>query len=610
MCGIAGWVDYNKNLQHENQIADKMSRTLAKRGPDEHGSLFTTHALLLHRRLSVIDKNGGRQPMTFSNAGETYTITYNGELYNTNEIRNKLLLKGFNFESHSDTEVVLKSYIYWKNECLEHFNGIFGFGVWEHNSKKLFLARDRIGVKPLFFVDYNNGIIFGSEIKTLLAHPKIRPEVSKEGLNEIFLLGPARTASMGIVGGIKELERGNYLEFTHNRIFKKKYWQIRAKEFYDGEKIAIKKVKALIFDAIKRQLVSDVPLCTFLSGGLDSSIISTVAAEHYKNLNNTKLTTYSVDYKDNHKYFIKSFFQPNSDKEYIKTMSNFLSSNHKNIILDNFALINALDESTFARDLPGMADIDSSLLLFCKEIKKDFTVALSGECADEIFGGYPWYHDKKLLFFDGFPWSRSLEIRKNIVRENFLINPDEYVREKYLQTINTVDKLPTDTKFNNRIREMFILNLDWFMQTLLDRKDRMSMFSGLEIRVPFCDHRIVEYAYNMPWSIKTLNGREKGIVREALKNTLPKNIVERKKSPYPKTFNPFYMQAVSKEVIKILHKKTLLKEILNHNFIINIIENPEKIKDPWYGQLMGAPQVLAYIVQLDRWFDRYKIQII
>lgn len=609
MCGIAGWLDWEKDIS-ESDCISAMSESLRRRGPDESGIYVDKNICLIHRRLVVVDPENGKQPMTFNFNDRKYTVVYNGELYNTNEIRRELEGLGHSFRGHSDTEVLLKSFVQWGKDCVNKLNGIFAFAVWDDSNKELFLARDRIGVKPLFFYFYNSGIIFASEIKTLLCNPIVKPVVDEVGLKEIFFMGPGRTPGNGVIKGVEELKPGEYMAFSKNKTTKNFYWKLQAKEFEDSLSVAIEKTRFLVTNSINRQLVSDKPLCCFLSGGLDSSIISKVASDYYRKENKT-LCTYSVDYVDNEKYFKKNKYQPNSDLEYINIMVNYIKSNHKTVTLSNGTLANALYDSTLARDLPGMADIDSSLLLFCKEIKKDFTVALSGECADEIFGGYPWYHDREILFDETFPWSRSLNIRRNILKEGFLKSGENYVQEKYLSTIKDVPKLNGESKINARMREMFILNIKWFMQTLLDRKDRMSMYNGLEVRVPFCDYRIVEYAFNMPWEIKALNGREKGVLREAMKGILPYEIIYRKKSPYPKTHNPVYMKAVSDKVKTILQDKTsVLSSILDYNKVVDLIENEEKVNENWYGQLMRVPQIMAYIIQIDCWMKKYKIDLI
>lgn len=610
MCGIAGWLSKEQNLSDKSFAINKMSETLIRRGPNEDGVYIERNAALIHRRLAVIDIEHGKQPMVYADCEEKYVLVYNGELYNTDEVRSQLLVNGFKFEGHSDTEVVLKAYVKWKEKCATKLSGIFAFAVYEIKRKRLFLCRDRIGVKPLFYSHINGEFLFASQIKTLLASGIVPAEIDDKGLYEIFFLGPARTPGQGVFRNIEEILPGEYAFFENGILRKEKYFTIKALEHSETEKETIEHTRYLIEDSIQRQLVSDVPLCCFLSGGLDSSIITQTASDYLKQTGKGRLNTYSVEYKDNHKYFERSLYQPNSDTEYISMMIKSADTNHHQIILDNILLGEALPQATLARDLPGMADVDSSLLLFCKEIKKDFTVALSGECADELFGGYPWYHNKDILFEECFPWSRSQDIRRRILKKGILPKGEEYVLERYRDTVNSVDKLPSDSKLNCRMREMFMLNFNWFMQCLLDRKDRMSMDCGLEVRVPFCDYRIVEYAYNMPWELKALSGREKGIVRKAFEGILPDEICYRKKSPYPKTHNPLYFDFVSRKVLDILDTKTALTELLDKDGILSIIEKPDSISSPWYGQLMRAPQILAYIIQLDTWFREFDVKIV
>lgn len=610
MCGIAGWLDNTIDLRDKTDILSQMSQSLSKRGPDENAIELYKDCAMIHRRLVVIDKENGKQPMTASMGDKTYVIAYNGELYNTDELRQSLIKKGFRFNGHSDTEVVLKSYMYWGSDCAKMLNGIFAFGVYEVHSKKLFLCRDRIGVKPLFYHVEKNRLLFASEIKTLLKSRVIKPAVDENGLYEVFFLGPARTPGNGIFKGINELLPGEMATYFRGKLTKEKYFKITAKPHTDTEEQTIERTRYLLSDSIKRQLITDMPMCFFLSGGLDSSIICKVASNHYKENNLGNISTYSVEYQGNDKYFKKSLFQPTADVEFINSMVTNTNSNHTQIILDNRNLFEALLPSVDARDLPGMADVDSSLLLFCGEIKKNYTVALSGECADELFGGYPWYHNKNILFEQCFPWSRSQEIRRSILKKGILPKGEDYVYQKYSDTIKMTDKLSSDSVVSARMREMFMLNFYWFMQCLLERKDRCSMYNGLEVRVPFCDYRLVEYAYNMPWELKAYNGREKGIVRKAFEDILPNDICWRKKSPYPKTHNPLYMQLCAGKVHEILERKTgVINEFIDAAGISEIIKNPDKISSPWYGQLMRAPQILAYIIELDYWFEKYGIDI-
>ena len=604
MCGIAGILSDSIDLRNEKECIWKVSNSLKMRGPDSRGEYIEKSAALIHRRLAVIDVKRGAQPMSFG----AYTIVYNGELYNTAEVRRELERFGYRFETDCDTEVVLKAFHMWKEKSAERFNGIFAYGIYNNEDGSLFLCRDRIGVKPLYYSHIAGTFAFASRMESLLYVKGVMPVCSREGLNEIFMLGPAKTIGKTVFRDIKELPPASYMLFKDGKISINSYWKLKAQPFEDDEVSAQEKTHFLVTDAIRRQLVSDAPLCTFLSGGLDSSIISKVASDYFRDDGKT-LSTYSVDYDDNEKYFQASAFQPNKDSDYINLISDYIGSEHHNIVLNNTSVADALIDAAIARNSPGFTDVDSSLLLFCKEVKKNFTVALSGECADEIFGGYPWYHRSEILFEETFPWSRSTDIRKSILKEGFLPEGEEYARAAYLQTVHKTDKLPSDSALEARMREMFVLNLDWFMQTLLVRKDVMSMESSLEVRVPFCDWRIVEYAYNMPWSIKAYSGREKGILRKAFENELPEVITWRKKSPYPKTFNPVYLREVCKMAEYVLSDKTCpLYDMLNRSAVYQLMQNPESMKEPWYGQLMRTPQVLAYIVQVYVWIRKYNIE--
>ena len=609
MCGIAGWLDQKRNMEELGAELSAMSESLRKRGPDEHGEYIKRHFALLHRRLSVIDPQNGQQPMSTLYDGEKYTIVYNGELYNTEELREELRQAGFGFGTRSDTEVLLKAYCYYKEDCAKKLNGIFAFAVLEECSGRLFLCRDRVGVKPLFYHTYHDGIIFGSEIKAILSSGMVAPAVGEEGLYELFFLGPARTPGNGIFKGISELLPGEYAVYEDGRLQKTRYYHLTAHEHEEDEIQTIEKTRYLLTDAIQRQLVSDVPMCFFLSGGLDSSLICQTAANSEK-YRHQMIDTYSVEYAENQQYFQRSLFQPNADYEYIGMMVQSTGSRHHEIVLDNEKVVEALYPSVRARDLPGYVDIDSSLLLFCKEIKKRFTVALSGECADELFGGYPWFHNQDILFEDCFPWSREQDIRRQVLKKGILPRGEEYVREKYLDTLKEADSLKSDSKVDKRMREMFALNYYWFMQCLLERKDRCSMWSGLEVRVPFCDARLVDYAYNMPWELKAYSGREKGIIRKAFEDILPKEIVYRKKSPYPKTHHPVYMKLCADKVREILADRSRkINSLISAEGVEEIIERPDSLRSPWYGQLMKAPQILAYLIELDDWLENYHVTI-
>lgn len=610
MCAIAGIIDFDGRDIHIDE--EKLLDTMARRGPDQRGTYRRGPARLLHTRLAVVDPAGGRQPFVLSARGGL-ALVYNGELYNTVELRNVLVGLGHRFEGHSDTEVVAHSYAEWGADCVKRFNGIFAFAVWEEEGQRLFLARDRMGVKPLFFSLAGDRLCFASEIKTLLECPGVSRKVGREGLLEVMLLGPGRTPGCGVFRDIRELEGAccAYYSKTGWRVWR--YWMPEDLDTAETFEDAAAHVRELVADAVERQLVSDVPVCAFLSGGLDSGIISAIADKAFY-LRGERLHTFSVTYRDNAKYFTAGKFQPNSDDDYIDLMASSLHGEHHRVVLDSGDVAAALYEAAEARDLPGMADVDSSLLLFCREVKHHATVALSGECADEVFGGYPWYRDPSVRERDGFPWAQSTAYRASFLRPEVLAGADpfEYVDSRYRATLAEAPVLPGRAGLERRMRELMWLNLRWFMQTLLERKDRMSMWSGLEVRVPFCDWRLVQYLYTVPWAYKNRQGREKGLLRQAMAGLLPEEILWRKKSPYPKTHHPAYLAAVSGMLRKALDRPGApLLDVVRREAAEELLADPSHgAGTPWYGQLMARPQTIAYLVQVNHWLEHYRIELV
>lgn len=553
--------------------------------------------------------------MACRQGGTVFVLTYNGELYNTSELRDELEQKGHIFRSRSDTEVLLHAYMEWREACPGKLNGIFAFAVWDTKEEALFIARDRMGVKPLFYAFCGSLFLFGSEQKAILAHPCMRPAVGEEGLLEIFMLGPTHTPGSGVFKGIMELRPGYCAKYNRRGLRLSRYWRLESRIHKDGLTETAAHVRELFCDAVKRQLVSDVPLGALLSGGLDSSAITAVASRFCELEGKGDLSTFSVDFYDNDRYFRPDLFQPESDLPYIKRVSERFGTVHHDVTLDVDLTADALIEAVRARDLPGMADIDSSLYLFCREIKKKVTVGLSGESADEIFGGYPWFHHPEMAGAVSFPWSRRLRERIKLlapgIREK--VHPEEYVSQRYSDSLMETPRLSGEDAAEDRRRELFYLNITWFLAALLERKDRMSMASGLEIRVPFCDHRLVEYVWNIPWRMKTYGGLSKGILRLAFSDVLPQEVLLRKKSPYPKTHHPGYLQAVRARLQAVLdHPASPLLQVVDRKAARDLIlseDNGNGVSQPWFGQLMTGPQFLAYLLQIHYWLDEYHVAI-
>lgn len=613
MCGFCGIVNFDKDISQDRHVIKEMFDTLSLRGPDEDGLFLDRHVNFGHKRLIVIDPENGSQPMSFSYQGNKYTIVYNGQIYNTKELKKILIDNGFDFEGHSDTEVLLKSYVHFGYELPKFLNGIFSFAIWDYKRKELFMCRDHFGIKPFFYTFTNNNFIFASEIKAILKHPDASSAVDDLGICELFGIGPSHTPGLTPFKEIFELKPGYFAVFDENGLKMEQYFSLETKPHEDSFDETCEKIKFYLEDSITRQLVSDVPLGMMLSGGLDSSIITAYASKHFENCKDM-FKTFSVDYVDNDINFKKSDFQPNSDKEFIDLMIDRFGCNHTNIVLDTPELANALKQAMIARDMPGMADVDSSLYLFCREIKKDVSVVLSGECSDEIFAGYPWFFREDALSSNTFPWSIAITERQKLLNPNIAskICLKDYIDCRYQQALSEIEFLDSDSMETIEKRKISYLTLNWWMQTLLNRSDRMSMASGLEVRVPFCDHRLVQYMWNVPWEMKALNGREKGLLRYAMKDVLPREIVDRKKSPYPKTHNPNYLKAVKDILSNILNNPNApIKSVLNEKYIKDILDSDgSAFTRPWFGQLMTGPQLMAYLCQVNMWLEEYRPKFI
>ncbi|HET7629682.1 MAG TPA: asparagine synthase (glutamine-hydrolyzing) [Bacillales bacterium] len=614
MCGITGWIQWRRDLRNEEATVKQMAKTLEHRGPDDLNSWTAPHAALGHTRLIVVDPEGGSQPMVQTYGGRVFTIVYNGELYNTEDLRSELLAIGYRFRGHSDTEVLLSAFIEWGPDCLNRLNGIFAFAVWNEQKEELFMARDRLGVKPLFYSHHEGRLLFGSEQKAILAHPEMKARVDREGLAEVFGLGPSRTPGHGVYMDMDELRPAHALLFTRDGLKTWRYWDVKSADHRDGKEDTVERVRNLFQDAVERQLVADVPIATFLSGGVDSSAITAIAAGALKQKGEGPLTTYSIDYDENEQFFKSDQFQPNADGPWINKVRDFLGTDHHRLVIDNKVLADYLKKAVHARDMPGYADIDASMLWFCEGIKKGATVALSGECADEILGGYPWFHSPETSAAEGFPWMRSTEARHALLNEEWQkkLNLRDYVLDRFQQTINETPELEGESTVDAKRRQLFYLNMHWFMTALLDRKDRMSMSASLEVRVPFADHRFVEYLWNVPWDTKMLDDREKGLFRRAMKGVLPDDVLYRKKSPYPKTFHPDYTKAVVGWLSEIISDPNApILQLINYERLDEIVKSEGASFDvPWYGQLMKGPQLIAHLAQINTWLEDYKIEIV
>lgn len=603
MCGILCMYHHKQDLSDQTNTFSSMLQRLRYRGPDYSKTYLDKHVLLGHRRLSIIDLTNGNQPLEYEYQGITYRLVYNGEIYNMKELKVKLVNEGFHFTTQSDSEVLLVSFIAYKEKCLDLLEGIFSFIISYED--KLFIARDHLGVKPLFYYYQDELFIASSEIKCILEYKK-EAIVDTNGIKELLGLGPSISPGNTLYKDIYSLRPAHYMEVDASGMKITRYWSLTKKEHLKSYEETVKDVRCLVNESIEKQLLSDVPVSCMLSGGLDSSIITAVSSQYISNL-----STYSVDYQDQDKYFKPYDYQTTRDSHYIEEMSQRYHTNHTNVVLTQKDLIFALKESLIARDAPGMADIDSSFLLFSRQIQKNHKVVLSGECADELFGGYPWFYKKELYSLNHFPWIREIDKRIDLFHEDIKkLNIKDYIMEKYKQTLSEIDYRDPNF-FDENKRKMIYLNMEWFMQTLLTRSDSQTMRSSIELRVPFASKKIVEYLYNVPWQYLYHNGKEKGLLRDAFEDFLPEDIYGRKKNPYPKTHSPAYtimIQELLKESLKDPHN--ILLQLFDETKLRELIKsNGTDFTVPWFGQLMMGPQLLAYFYQIYLWGKIYHIKI-
>ncbi|MFG2332078.1 asparagine synthase (glutamine-hydrolyzing) [Streptomyces sp. NPDC048604] len=616
MCGLTGWVSYDRDLTLGGDTTEAMTRTLECRGPDDKGIWLSRHAALGHRRLSVIDLELGRQPMQVTPGDDAQPVlVYTGEVYNYLELKAELEGLGHAFRTSSDTEVVLHAYLEWGADFPERLNGMYAMAIWDPRSEELLLVRDRMGVKPLFYHPTADGVLFGSEAKAILAHPEAEAVVDAEGLAEIFAI--VNTPGHAVFKGMHEVVPGTVVRFTRSGATTRTYWTLQAKPHTQDLDATIAHTRELLEDIVRRQLIADVKVGTLLSGGLDSSAVTALAAKALRDQgSDERIKAFSVDYKDHGKTFRDNGIWMDPDTPYAVDVAEHSGAEHVIVELENHHI---LDEDVRAavlraQDLPvSTGDMEHSLFHLCKALKERVTVALSGEAADEIFGGYNWFFDKEAVEGDTFPWYDAWRRLGGIatMREIGLwdrLGLDEYVKRRYTESLERVPKLPEDSPEEARMRELTWLNIWHWEKFLLDRKDRISMAASLEVRVPFTDHRLVEYVYNVPWAMKNFDGREKSLLRAAAAHVLPDSVLERKKSPYPSTQDTAYVTALRGKVAELLERESPVLKLVSRDGIRALLDRPLEeyaaLGGPW-----GTRGVMERLVEFDAWAVRYGVRI-
>ncbi|MGW7284399.1 asparagine synthase (glutamine-hydrolyzing) [Streptomyces sp. NPDC054847] len=608
MCGVTGWIDWDNDLRLQEPTVRAMTDTLACRGPDAQGVWLSRHAALGHRRLSVIDVEGGAQPLT-DQAEPAAVLAYNGELYNYQELRKELTALGHVFRTRSDTEVVLRAHLQWGAEAPRRFNGIFAYALWDTRRQELLLARDHLGVKPLYWHAHATGVLFGSEPKAVLAHPLFHAELDAEGIAELFALPAAPTAGHGIFRGLHEVRPGHLVTAGRSAIREVRYWRVESRPHSDDPATTRRTVRELLADSVERQLLSDVPLCTLLSGGVDSSAITALAAEAQERAGHGKVTTYSVDFPGSSDR-APDAWRTTHDAPYVRAAVEHIGTLHTSVVVPDDDLLAARDAVLRARDRPGWGEMDASLHLLFREVRRRSTVALSGEAADELFGGYPYFHDPAALAADTFPWLHGKATPAALLRPEVRaeVRPEEYTAEAYRRSLAEVPRLDGEQGHDRRTREMFHLALTRWLPPLLDRVDRVSMSVGLEVRVPFCDHRLVEYVWNVPWALKAPDGRPKGLLRDAVRDLLPTQVTDRPKSGYPSTPAVRYTEVLTERAHELLADPDApVFALVDRAAVRRAFDEGRPLPSP-----RTAPNPvggLDHLVQVDEWLRAYRVSL-
>ena len=616
MSGFSGFfqnhTSFLNNYDYYFALLDKMRCTQLHRGDAEDAMLLTASCGLAHNHFaSDATTKDEFKPFTLKMYDKSFYLAFAGELYNADILKNDLKVLGFTFSTAEDEEIILNGFLYYGTDFFKRLDGVYSFALVEEASGTLYLVRDGFGCKPLFYYYQNETLIFATELKALLAHPYIKPILDKNGLNEIFSLGPARSPGNGVFKNVAEVKPGEWLRFSPCGIYTETYWRMKAAPHEDSYKDTVSKTLQLVTEAVKKQSRHTGRLGSLLSGGVDSSVVTALGCKLAQEAKE-EFKTFSFDYSGNKEYFQSNAFQPSLDRPYVDIMANALQTDHTYLECSQETLFDKLKDSVLAHDLPAMADVDSSLLYFCKQVKKDADVVLTGECADEVFGGYPWFHREDLLSINTFPWTPSLTPRTSLLKKDFLetLKPDDYVKNAYYKTLQAIDYLPSESEDSKAKRRNGYLSLYWFMVTLLNRMERCSAQADLIARVPFADRALAEYIYNAPWDMKLQSGAVKNLLREAFRGIVPDEVLFRKKSPYPKTYHPAYEKLLQDRLREIItDTASPLHNFVEKDAVLHFIDEKKDLGTPWYGQLMAGPQMMAYLIQIDFWIRQYNIEI-
>lgn len=609
MNGFTGFYQCNNLVQnYEHSLALLFNQAQISTPDSPQNYILTDYFALYNQEIEKMEVDGNR-----------FFLALYGDISNTEELISKYSLdypaRDKNIRASA---VLLSAFLKAGTDIFKDLTGDFSFTLFDERNLSLYLVRDSFGCKPMFYFKENGMLKFGTRLKYLLSQTGTLPSISKTGLNEIFSLGPSRTPGNAVYDGCAEVPAGHYLMCTPSGETLHCYYRLTAKPHTDSDEDTLAHNLFLLKKAVKKCLfpVDDSEqVGSLLSGGIDSSIVSALLKQEFlKDAFSSEgwLQTFSFDFAENDHYYQENDFQPSLDRPYVDFMTDFLGSKHCFLSCNPQELFDSLKLSVKAHDLPAMGDVDSSLIFFLSKMPAGIKYVFAGECADEIYGGYPWFHREKMIYADTFPWMPSLDARKTLLKDDFIdyLGMEDYVYNAYHKTLAEIEYLPEENVASQTLRRNQYLSITWFMQTLLNRMERAASFTGLTALCPFVDRELMEYTYNMPWNLKSRFCTPKYALRESCIGLLPEQILYRKKSPYPKTYHPEYEAILKKEISEILNDPSApLHYFLDKKKVEDYISRPLSYHTPWYGQLMAGPQMLAYLIQVNEWIKEYKISV-
>lgn len=538
-------------------------------------------------------------------------IQFEGTIFNAKEIGQRLRNDGRAVGEDLES-ILLAAFHAYGPDMAKQLEGTFAFSIVDRQRETIWLFRDPIGVQTLYYTLQNGVLIYSSCLDKILKYPGMQAQIDREGLCELLGMGPARTPGKTPFKGIYELPPGSILKYSGRGLQIQQYWKLRTLEHHEDEEQTIERTAELLERAIITQTdavtksMDGKDAAVLLSGGLDSSYVAAV----YQKKKNTqgKIYTYSLDFPESKEYFSPNEYQPELDRPYVDMMVRHLQSHHNYIWCGLQQQVEGLLPAMRNHDLPCMADIQSTLDYFCMEVGKEQKAILTGECADEIFGGYPWFHVPELMNQEGFAWSLDLKPRTDVLTAdcNEKLHLNDYVMEQYLSACNDIAYLPNETEQDRTLRRNAYLTIQYFMQTLIRRTAVSARMAEITPLVPFADPQVVEYAYNIPWAFKKKDGVRKYILRQAAKPYLPEGVANRAKSPYPKNYHPSYMGMLMDKVKEMEEGPCPIYEFVDKKALLAT----EEMDRPWFGQLMKKTQMIAYYLQVNAWLVEYNVNIV